>query len=90
MNGCLSQGLAKQGNCSYESDGRRLRLAGLRNWVRNCRRGKKGSQGMLSCTTHLCRQSWEGLECPWQGPSTLRLEHSRIIKPYTLIWPLTM
>lgn len=46
LKGFLSQGLAEQGNWSYESDGRRLGLAGLRDWVRNHRREKARPQGM--------------------------------------------
>lgn len=56
----LSQGLAKQGNWSCESDGRRLGLAGLTNCARNHRRGKMRSQGMLGCVVHVHHQSWEG------------------------------
>lgn len=56
----LSQGLAKQGNWSCESDGRRLGLAGLRNCVRDHRRGRVSSLGMSGCVVHVHHRSWEG------------------------------
>lgn len=56
----LTQGLAKQGNWSCESDGRRLGLARLINCIRNHRRGRVSSQGMLGCVVHIHHRSWEG------------------------------
>lgn len=58
----LSQGLAKQGNWSCESDGRRLGLAGLRNYVRNHWRGKVSPESMLGSVVHVYHQSWEGFK----------------------------